>query len=264
MPPATRNGGGIECRRTESRNPDVGSSALFAPVHHPVLRSIDPQRVAVFLKDRERYVDEVMEKRKHVPTMSVASFKISVDRRLLKTMHGLGRLRDVAPDIALVDVTSDHVELYIGGIVNKSAEKEVSPTVIQDALKGVRMPMSVSAPEAGVLEYVHDVFERLEGVSYGYFKERNPEKTVILLQASLYPAHLKSAMHIDYQQGVRKRVNEYVSLLCKEAAIQDRIKIDRGRNGISKEEKNWIFQTERRWKRQGQIGHAIGRWQGQK
>ena len=80
---------GYLIKMSETRSSASSSSsggALFAPVQHPVLRSVDPKRVSEFLRERERYVDEVEEKRKQVPTMSVASYKVSVDRSLLKTM----------------------------------------------------------------------------------------------------------------------------------------------------------------------------------
>jgi len=132
--------------------------------------------------------------------MAVASFKVSVDRSLLKTMNGLGGMEEVAHGIDFHDLTSAHIEALVRSIVSKAAEKEVNPTVIQEALRGIRMPRSISDPEAGVLEYVHDVVDRLEGVGYGHLRVRNPEKTVKLTQEHVYPAHRKIAMteHLEF------------------------------------------------------------------
>lgn len=123
--------------------------------------------------------------------MSVASFKVSVDRGLLKTMHSLGTLDSVAPNVAYNSLSSNHIEKYIRNLVNKDLDEEVNPLVIQDALKGLTMPMTISYPETRVLEYVHDVFQRLESVGYGSFRDSNPEKTVKLIQTHLFSPGLK-------------------------------------------------------------------------
>lgn len=54
---------------------DAGStsSALFTPISHRLLWSVNPKNVSLFLKEIERYVD-------------VASYKMSVDRGMLRTV----------------------------------------------------------------------------------------------------------------------------------------------------------------------------------
>ena len=223
--PVTRGTASIAPRANERAT----SSALFAPVQHPVLRSVDPRKVSEFLKERERYVDEVEEKRKQVPTMSVASFKVSVDRGLLKTMHALGRFSDVAPDVSFAELTSDHIEAYVTSLVDKGDDEDVNTAVIKEAMRTLRVPMHVADPEARMLEYVHAVFSKLESVGYGTFWEKNPEQTIKIMQSRLYPSGLKSAMQerLEFQEGLKKDVNKYVTLLCKEADLQDRISFAR-------------------------------------
>lgn len=215
-------------------------SAFFAPVQNPILRSVDPLKVSKFFREWERYGEEVMEKRKEVPSMSLASFKVSVDRGLLKTLHGLGRLKSVAPDVAFDDLTSDKIKIFLKTLINKGDDESVNPSVIKDALKGLQMPTHISDPEARALEFVHDLFQRLESVGYGSFKDRNPEKTIKLIQCHLYPQELKSAMreHLDYQHGLKMDVNQYVDTLCKEAAICERIHRKTHRGGKNEVKKD--------------------------
>lgn len=103
------------------------------------------------MKERELYEDEVTDKQQEAPSMSVPSFKVSIDRSLLKTKHSLEPLESVAKGVSFGDRIWRHIEEYIRGIVNSSEKKFVSTVVIREALKGVRMPMSVADPEAGVL-----------------------------------------------------------------------------------------------------------------
>lgn len=221
MAPTTRSNQGLGSMATSS------ASALFVPLQHPVLCSVDPVKVARFLKERERYEDEIAEKRKEVPTMTVASFKVSVDRGLLRTMHALGRLDQVAGGVAFDQLTSEHIEMYVRSIVGKGSDKRVNPVIIEEAMKGLRVPMSVADPEARMLEYVHDVFERLDGVGHGEFKDTNPKKTIKLIQDHLYPSCLQKAMneHLEYQEGLSKNVNAYVNTLCIEAVTQEKVRL---------------------------------------
>lgn len=96
--------------------------------------------------------------------MSVAYFKVSVDRSLFETMHGLGRMDDVGKGIDFSDLNPDHIESWMRGIAEKAESKLINPTIIQDALRGVIMPRKISDPESCILQYLHDIFGRMEGV----------------------------------------------------------------------------------------------------
>lgn len=63
---------------------DVGlRSSVFEPIAHSALRSFDPVHVSKFLKEYSRYSLEVEEKRKEVPSMTVASYKVCIERSRL-------------------------------------------------------------------------------------------------------------------------------------------------------------------------------------
>lgn len=72
-----------------------GTTTTYTPIEHPALRivfCIDPQNVSAFLEECARYDDEFNETNKEVSPMSVASYNLSTELRLIKIMHMLGRL----------------------------------------------------------------------------------------------------------------------------------------------------------------------------
>lgn len=73
-------------------------------------------------------------------------------------------------------MTSENIAAYIRSIVRRKEGQHINPTIINEALKGIRMPMSVSDPEARILEFMQNIFYRLDVVGYGDFRKRNPEK----------------------------------------------------------------------------------------
>ena len=78
---------------------------------------------------------------------------------------------------------------------------------------------------ARILEYVYSAFTKLESVGYGNFGEVNLEITIKLIQSKLHPKGLKDAMQelLDFQEGLKKNLQNYVELLCKEAVVQEKI-----------------------------------------
>lgn len=149
---------------SQARNRTEGNRAsMLTPVEHPVLYSVDPRKVAVFLRERKRYIDKLNE-RKEVPTLSVASYKLSVDRGLLKTMQMLGRLKPVSPGVMFDSLASEHIEAYIKRLVKIPEGNESNTMIINDAMNRLKVPMSVVNPEARILSYGYNGFERLEGI----------------------------------------------------------------------------------------------------
>lgn len=207
-------------------------ATVFETLSHPVLKSVDPRKVSAFLRERKRYELEVAERKKEVPSMTVASFRVSVDRMLLENMHSVGALDDVAPGKAFEDLGESDIEKYVKSIISHDKSEDVDPTVIEKAVSTVRMKMSIEDPTARMLEFTNDFFNRLDEVGYGSFKTANPKKTIQLMQERLHPKLLKSTMsrHLEYQEGVKKDLRAYVKLLCKEAKTCDRLWTEKGGN----------------------------------
>lgn len=204
-----------------------GVVGLFQPITHPVLKSVDPVKVHAFLRDRERYETEIAEKKKEVPSLSKASYKVSVDSGLLKRMHFLGKFESFAPGKEYCNLTSTDIQKFVKSLVERKDES-YDPTLIEKALKVLRIPTHIADPEARILEFASSFFERLESIGYDDFKEDNPKKTVKLLQEKLYPRKLKTVMQkaLDYQESLQSDVSGYVRLLCSEAAAHDKYQMD--------------------------------------
>ena len=196
----------------------VRTVTVFAPLTHPVLKSVDPVAVSQFVREREWYERQVAEKKAELPTLTAASYNVSIDSELLQTMVFLGKFDDIAPDVEAADLTSDHVKTFIDGLV-KASTSDFDPKVVDNVLKGIRVQMSIADPEARMLHYVNDFFKRLNSVGYGAFKKENPKKTVELLCKNLFPAQLRDAMkeRVEYDVTLEKDVKKFVQRMCDEA-----------------------------------------------
>ncbi len=158
----------------------AGAVTVFASITHPMLTQCDLVSVSKFARERERYEQQIQEKMVELPSLKAASYLVSIDKRLVKTMHFAGELITVAPDVAYKDLSSDHVKAFVYGLVKKT-DKIADLKVITRALKGLKVPMAITDPKARMLQYLNDFLERLETVGYGDFADDNPKKTVALL-----------------------------------------------------------------------------------
>ena len=201
------------------------SVTVCQPISHPVLRSVDPVNVFQFFRDRERYEIKVQEKKKEVPTLTTATYRVLVDPGMLRRMHCLGNFKSISPNSAASDFTCNEIEIWVRGMV-KNNDKKYDPAIVEKALATLRAPMSIADPEARMMEYCNDFFTRLEFVRYENFKDDNSKKTVQLLQEKLFPKSLKSVMQqaLEYQETLRKDVVAYVEMLCIESKAYEKYK----------------------------------------
>ena len=84
--------------------------ALFQPISHPILYSVDPIKVAKFIRDRERYEIEVNENAKEVDGLTVSSYRASVDPGLLRRMHFLGKFKKIAPNVTDKNLSDNQIK----------------------------------------------------------------------------------------------------------------------------------------------------------
>lgn len=111
-------------------NEAVGAVTVFAPISHPVLKSVNPVSVSTFLRERERYEKQVDEKRAELPTLTPAEYKVSIDMGLLETMVFLGKFDSIAPETKDTDLTSQHIKTFIENLI-KSWSAGFQPSVVQ-------------------------------------------------------------------------------------------------------------------------------------
>lgn len=161
-----------EARQTPGNGESVVQriSALFEPISYPVLRSLELKKVSVFYGRTCATKTRLKKNAKEMLSMTVASFKVCIERSRLENMHFLGKFEDIAPETNVGNLTSDHIEKFTRSIVSHENDTSVDPTVIEEALKGIKVPMSNLDPQARMMEFVNDFFERLGSVGYGDFK----------------------------------------------------------------------------------------------
>lgn len=195
------------------------SVALFAPITAPVLRSVDPQQVAKFLKERERYELEVEAKQAEVPALTLVPYTASIDRTLLKHLVFMGAFDEIQENATVETLSDVHIKTYIDSLVTTS-EDEVDPSRIREALKGLKFPVKIASPSARIMTYCADVFERLDAVGYGDFKTNNPKHMIKLLLEGIRPPALKTAMEerIKVEAGLEKNVRLFIQRLKTDAA----------------------------------------------
>ncbi len=87
------------------------SCCTFSTNVTPNSQSIDPKKVAQFLKDRKRYKDDVQEKKNEIPTLS------AIDRDILESLHFLGHFDTLALDVDVDDLMSDHIKECVEGFI---------------------------------------------------------------------------------------------------------------------------------------------------
>lgn len=192
--------------------------ALFTPISAPILRSIDPQQVAKFFKERERYELEVECKQAEIPSLQETPYTASIDRSLLKHLVFMGSFDDVDPNITYETVTSENIKDYLKNLV-KNTDKLYDPTRLRDAMAGLKFPGSIRDPAARIITYCADVFERLDAVGYGEFKTENPKHTIKILLERVRPPALKNAMHerLKVEPGLEKDVRRFIKRLKEDA-----------------------------------------------
>jgi len=91
--------------------------ALFVPLAPPIHRSVDPQKVSKFLKERERYELQVLARRAEQPTLKVETLLASTDRTMLGNLITLGELDEISPKKTLKTLTEEELEEYIQSLV---------------------------------------------------------------------------------------------------------------------------------------------------
>ena len=132
-------------------SPRAVTVSLFAPVTAPILRSVDPVKVAQFLKEREQYELEIASKQSELPTLKSLPYSASVDQSLLKNLVFMGKFDEIAADPSSVSTLEDkEIEEYVKSLVNRSEQEGFDGSTIEKALNGCEMPMSITDADARV------------------------------------------------------------------------------------------------------------------
>lgn len=164
-----------------------------------------------FLKELEKYDLEIKSKQSEIQSLKVLPYKAIIYHQLLDNLLFMGKFDMIAPDTYAENLTDDQIENFVKAIIEK---KNIlyDPTVIEKALKGLRMLMYISDADARVTKFCSDFFNRLNA--------KNPEQTVKLMMQYVYRAKLKENMQkcIELNKPIRKDVKKFIARLSVEAA----------------------------------------------
>ena len=162
------------------------------------------------------------EKQNKVPSLTLANFRASKDPGLLRRMHFMAKLRAIAPEKEVAELTSEAIVNWTQSLIKKT-DSTYEPAVIEKALSILRIQMNIADQEALLLKYCNEYFLRLKAVGYEDLKYGKPKKTVKLLQSKLYPKQFKDVMqkNLDYSEPLGKDVAGYIQKLCEEAVAYE-------------------------------------------
>jgi len=91
-----------------------GGQMIFQPISHPILMSVDPVKLPDFVRERERYEIEITEKFKEVDGLTEASYKASVDPRLLRRMNLMEKFNEIAPKVGVSRLLDKNIKQFNG------------------------------------------------------------------------------------------------------------------------------------------------------
>ena len=186
-----RTGFSMEAGAASDHDSATGAVVVFQPLSHPVLRGVDPVKVSQFWRDRQRYELEVVQKQKEVPSLSLASFNVSVDPGLLRCMHFMGKLRAKAPGKGFTELTSQDIVNWTQSLIKKT-DSTYDPAIIEKALSTLRIQVHIADLEVRVLEYCNEYFLFPEAVGYDDFEYENPKETVTWCRVNYTPSTSKT------------------------------------------------------------------------
>lgn len=196
----------------------VGAVSLFTSISAPILRSVDPVKVARFLKECERYELEITAKQSELPTLKVLPYTASIDRSLIKNLFFMGKFDSIADGVTSAsDLNDEHIKVYIDSLVSTIDESEMDPTIIEKAIEGLSMPNHIANADARVTHFCSDFLERLEGVGFCNFRIINPNISISLLMSRVSPPALKREMRkrINYDEDLERNLKNFIKILTR-------------------------------------------------
>lgn len=83
---------------SSSSRPTYTSAPVVSPISVPILRSIYPVKVSVFIHERKRYEIEEELEAAEVPSLKDTPYNMAIERALLKQLIFVKTLRDFTPE----------------------------------------------------------------------------------------------------------------------------------------------------------------------
>lgn len=116
--------------------------------------------------------------------LTAAPWMASIECILLKNLLIMGELEEVAPKATIDTLTNEHMQGYISSIVTQPSG-EYDPETIKRFLTGFKMPLQISSPEARIVYFASDLYEKIDSVGCGNFPTDKPKKTISIILSRL-------------------------------------------------------------------------------
>ena len=219
----------------------------------PHLKRIDVPSVAQFLKKRERYAAQILEKHEQGDLLVKAiSYKNSVDRAV-QNLLWRGKFLNAT---SVEAITEDQLKKCL----EDRAKVEISELCKEEwdrIVKDVKMDMSIKDARGRVWQLAMDYEEKLKAEGYHGVLEKCPEAAISHLRDRTKPARLHNRMEdlivMRAQEKLRKNdFYKYMEVLVEEAIFVERF--ERMENSFSDKTKNGnkgddAAPRNRKWKR---------------
>lgn len=202
---------------SEKDDKSIATAAIFTLENHSILTSLDPSAMIKFIEKRAEYELQIKEKKKEIPTLIAASYKVSIEPRLLNSMQFMEEFDKIAPETPLETITSAHIKTYITNIVSIDNSNEPDSQVIEKALLGLKNPMNIAGHKARIKQLVADYFNRMDNIGYSNFRNTNKKMTIKHLVSALHPPTLKKLIEKDmeYQIPLKTELKTFIEHVDK-------------------------------------------------
>lgn len=88
------------------------------------------------LKDRKLFEHEIGVKQSEAPSLSVLSFKASIDHKLLDNLVFIGQFESIAPNTKTQNITDDHIIRFMEQIIERNNVR-YKPKVIEKSVRNM-------------------------------------------------------------------------------------------------------------------------------
>ena len=224
------------------------ATAVFEPLRHPVLKSMDPVEAVKFMRERELYEIELADKDVDGKQVEPASYKVSVDPLLLRSSYAMGAFDEIAPDVGLGELDESHIKRFIQAIAQAGFEKAPDSSLIENTMKGLKTNMKITNPRNRMFQLALDYDKRMSSIGFETFREKNPKKAIKQIIGAVYPMALRTKImnDLEYSPEIKQDWKKFLSHLAQTAEVVqqglDSLRLDKelreknGKKGSKKEQ----------------------------
>ena len=220
---------GMELEDSDKKGPIV-----VTPLHHPVLKSLDPLEAVNFVRDRLFYEIQFADKHFEGSAVQPASYRASVDPQVLRAAQAIGGFDQIAPGIAPESLNEEQIKSFIKVLAQDGNEKEPDVHLIESTLKGLRTNMKITNPRNRMYQLSLDYDKRMASIGFEKFREVNPKKAIKHLLSAVHPRALQLEMEntLEYSPHLKEDWKQFITYLANTA-----VTVQRGMDTVEREKR---------------------------